>query len=96
MSINMPIPTMVGQQYTASNDVTYVWDGQKWISIGSTDNNSIGANPGPNPPGSPNDGDFWFNTDNGILYVYMDSESVWVDARPGSDGLVGLDGPLFR
>ena len=92
MSINMPIPTMVGQQYTASNDVTYVWDGQKWISIGSTDNNSIG----PNPPPSPTDGDFWFNTDNGILYVYMETESVWVDARPGPDGLVGLDGPFYN
>ena len=97
MSINMPIPTQVGQQYTASNDVTYVWDGQKWISIGSTNiDTSTGTDVGPTPPTSPSDGDLWFNTDNGILYVYMDSESVWVDSRPSSDGLVGLDGPRYN
>ena len=94
MSINMPPPSSVGQQYTASNDVTYVWDGQKWISIGSTQNISIGGNPGDTPPSSPTDGQFWFNTENGILYVYLDSESTWVDARPGPDGLLGIEGPL--
>lgn len=87
MSINMPIPTTVGQQFTASNDVTYVAlqlsPKPVWISIGST-NTKSGSNVsvGDNPPQSPGDGDLWFNTVNGILYVYYESETVWVDARP--------------
>ena len=82
MSINMPIPTSVGQQFTASNDVTYVWDGIKWISIGSTSSGSSNVSVGDNAPQSPKDGDLWFNTVNGILYVYYENESVWVDVRP--------------
>ena len=83
MSINLPIPTFVGQQYTASNDVTYVWDGIKWISIGSTDAKSgSDVTVGDNPPQSPGDGDLWFNTVNGILYVYYENETAWVDTRP--------------
>lgn len=83
MAIQMPIPTFVGQQYQASNDVTYVWDGQKWISIGvlvaeETPTVSVGAN----SPENPKDGDLWFNIVNGIMYVYYESETIWVDVRP--------------
>ena len=30
------------------------------------------------PPASPTDGQIWHNTDNGIAYVYWDSQGVWV------------------
>ena len=83
MSINLPIPTFVGQQYTASNDVTYVLDGIKWISIGSTKVESgATVTVDGDPPKDPKDGDLWFSTMNGILYVYYEKESVWVDVRP--------------
>jgi len=30
-----PKPYTVGQQFTGSNNVTYTWDGKKWIAIGT-------------------------------------------------------------
>lgn len=86
MSINMPVPTAVGQQYKASNDVTYVWDGQKWISIGSTDTDTNNTTVGDSAPQNPGDGDLWYDTENGILYVYYEDESIWVDCRPAAAG----------
>jgi len=37
-------------------------------------------------PGSPNDGDLWWNSENGILYVYYDDGDTqqWVEASPGA------------
>jgi|31_taG_2_1085359.scaffolds.fasta_scaffold03929_2 hypothetical protein len=94
MSINLPSNPNFGDQYTASNDVTYVWDNVKWISIGST-KGSGGVSIGEIAPENPSSGDLWFNTISGLLYIYLGSESVWVDSRPGPDGLVGLDGSYF-
>lgn len=36
MSIKFPVGTSnVGDQFTGSNDITYVYDGDKWVSIGT-------------------------------------------------------------
>ena len=47
------------------------------------------VNVGPNPPGDPNLGDLWWNSDNGILYVfYIDpsGDEYWVAATPEGPG----------
>ena len=91
-AINMPNAPTVGQQYTASNGITYSWDGVCWTSIGgSSGGGGASIHVGTTPPPTPVVGALWFDTDNGILYVwYVDPDQVgsqgegqWVDTRPG-------------
>ena len=46
MSLQLPLGTPNrGDTFTGSNDVQYLYDGQKWISIGS-----VAGATGPTPP----------------------------------------------
>jgi len=77
--------------------VEYVWDGVKWSQIGSGQGGGANVSSGDNPPGDANPGDLWFDTSNGIMYVYyFDGTSAqWVDVRPGSgSGGIGDEAPL--
>ena len=78
-----------------SNGVSYVWDGAKWSQAGGSGGGGSNINSGEYPPSGGLDGDMWFNTDNGILYVYyVDSDGTgqWVDSRPGGSGSNGISG----
>ena len=50
------------------------------------------------PPASPNDGDFWFESDTGSFYVYLDDgdslQWVEVNGQPGPTGDVGATGEI--
>ena len=70
MAIQFPIGVPVNYIHAASNGINYQWDGVKWTTQTDGSNSSIGSNPGPNPPANPVNGDFWFDTTNGQLYVY--------------------------
>ena len=35
MALNFPNNPALNEQYTASNNIEYIWDGQKWITVGS-------------------------------------------------------------
>ena len=91
-AIDMPATPANPSTYKASNGVTYVWDGQKWSATGSGDISS-GISVGVNAPASPDVGNLWYNTSDGIMYVwYVDAsqsaalgEGQWVDTRPGND-----------
>ena len=55
----------------------------------------------PTPPSDPEEGDLWYNANNGILYVWYintgDTDGQWVDVRPAPDGgtdTTGLYVPL--
>ena len=43
-----------------------------------------------NPPANPSEGDLWFNSNNGIMYVWYlnagETDGQWVDVRPGGVG----------
>jgi len=43
------------------------------------------------PPGSPNEGDLWYDTESGRTYIYYDSG--WIDANPSQVGPQGPTGP---
>ena len=43
-------------------------------------------------PIDPIDGSLWFNTDEGILYVWEDNNENWIDVRPGPDGTIKAQG----
>ena len=89
-AIDMPNNPSMGQQYKASNGVTYSWDGVCWTAIGGA-GGGASISVGPTPPTGPASGNLWFDSDNGILYVwYIDPDQVgsvgegqWVDTRPG-------------
>ena len=70
--IIFPVPTSVGQVFKAPTNINYQWDGYKWSTRLQSRNSSLGGNPGPIPPIGAVVGDFWFNTDNGQLYIFID------------------------
>ncbi len=55
------------------------------------DENAAGPNMtvGLNPPVSPSTGDFWYNSGDGVVYIYYDS--FWVDSASGGQEM-SLDG----
>ena len=89
-AIDMPANPTNGEEYKASNGVTYVWNGTAWTSIGGGGGGSASISVGTTPPAAPAVGALWFDTVNGILYVwYIDEdqnqslgEGQWVDTRP--------------
>ena len=90
--IDMPATPANPSTYKASNNVTYAWDGVKWTAVGA-DSGGGSDIVTPDPPPSPAAGDLWYNTNDGILYIwYVDEdqsaangEGQWVDVRPGND-----------
>ncbi len=94
-AIDMPATPANPSTYKASNGVTYVWDGQKWSATGGGGQTGPGITVSVNPPVGPSEGDLWWNTVDGIMYVwYVDPSQVgaagegqWVDTRPGGEGV---------
>ena len=96
-AINMPDNPSINEVFPAQNGVDYIWDGQKWNAMGGGGGGPGGGGAnvsvGPNPPANKVEGDLWYNSDDGIIYVwYVDPSQVedsgegqWVDARPGND-----------
>ena len=92
-AIDMPATPANPSTYRASNGVTYLWDGVKWTATGGDVDVATGISTGENPPANPGEGFLWYNTVDGILYVWYTDESQnaalgegqWVDIRPGND-----------
>ena len=84
--IEMPATPANPSTFKASNNVTYAWDGVKWTAVGA---DGGGGNDviTPDPPDNPTPGDFWYNPNDGILYIFYDDgdSQQWVDVRPGND-----------
>jgi len=78
MAFDFPTSPAVG---TVSNG--YTWDGQKWVSVG-TGAAIIAATP---PAGAVN-GDLWWDSDDGKLYIYYNdgTSSQWVGVGGASGG----------
>ena len=96
-AIDMPANPTVNQTSEQDNGVTYIWDGEKWNATGGGGTGPGGnasVSVGPNPPASKVVGDLWYNSEDGVLYVwYTDpsqvedlNEGQWVDTRPGNEG----------
>ena len=97
-AIDMPANPTVNEPFEAQNGVTYIWDGEKWNAAQSGSGPSPGGGAsvdvGINPPSTKSVGDLWYNTNDGVLYVwYVDESQVadagegqWVDCRPGNEG----------
>ena len=92
-AIEMPANPDNPSTFKASNGVTYLWDGTKWSATSADTDVASGIEVGDTNPANPNIGELWYNTVDGILYVwYVDEtqnaslgEGQWVDIRPGND-----------
>jgi len=64
--------------------VLKIWDETNLVWAESSGGASVET--GATPPTSPSDGDMWWNTDDGRLYIYYTDadSSQWVDASPDS------------
>lgn len=80
-----PTGADVGTEYTV-NGITYTWDGEKWRA-GSSGGGGASVHVGETPPTEDvEQGDLWWNSEEGILYIYyVDADtSQWVQAA-GAD-----------
>ena len=72
--------------YEPEGGPSYSWNGVTWqiIVSGSTDD-AASIEIGGTPPDSPANGDMWWNSNDGKLYVYYvqtDGKEQWVEASP--------------
>jgi hypothetical protein len=78
----------VGEQWLDTTGGTYVfkvWDGSAWRSEAA---GGASVTTSDSAPVSPSDGDLWYDSVGGRLYVYYDDgdTSQWVDAAPQGGG----------
>jgi hypothetical protein len=100
--VNFPTNPVMGEQFTAQNGNTYIWDGIVWMQAGTGGLVFIGVN----PPLNPLAGQLWWRNDpDGQLFIYYDdgSSQQWVQAVPTGGGGGGgggiadapIDGVLY-
>ena len=82
MSLEFPTPGAVDETFTASNKIVYVWDGQKWTSLGATVVSNENAAIGADAPTNAVLGTLWYDTIAERLKVYVNG--AWKDVRPSS------------
>ena len=75
-----------------ADGIEYAWNGVTWQIVGSgAPGGGASIEISPTPPGGANEGDMWYNSDDGRLYVYYvqaNGQGQWVEAAPS----MGFDG----
>ena len=81
-ALDFPTNPIQGQIYAAPSSVTYQWDGEKWTTQLVASYANVGGNPGVNPPVNPTPGTFWWDSENGNLYIWYEDEdsAQWMQA----------------
>ena len=90
MAIDFPNSPAVNDTFVASNGVTYQWTGVVWLPIGGTAALFVGDT----PPATPGANQLWWNSTQGMLYIYYNDGNTtqWVPATPTLP--VGVPAPL--
>ena len=81
-AIDMPATPENPSTFKAQNGVTYVWDGQKWTSLGATVISNESAAVTATAPTNPVSGTLWYDTTVERLKVFVNG--AWKDVRPSS------------
>jgi len=89
MSINFPNTPSTNDTYVVDN-ISYVFDGTKWVARGFDDRESTVAISETAP--TPAVGSLWWNSIEGNLYIYYEDNdsSQWV---PTTSTVIGPEGP---
>jgi hypothetical protein len=92
MALDFPSTPTVGQIFPTppiAGVAQYRWDGTAWVTAGTSVPNFIQDN----PPSNPLPGQLWWNSTNGMLYIYYyDGDSYqWVNVNPGPMNAVRYD-----
>ena len=91
--LNFPANPATNETYRGTNNIVYVWQSNRWTSIGSIveelpDEYQAAVTVGTEPPPAPLVGNLWYNTRTGYLFIwYRDEDQAgqdgqWVDVRP--------------
>jgi hypothetical protein len=105
MAVDFPSSPVLNDTYSVGN-YTWKWNGQGWENVTSTFGPTGPTGPiGPQgsaggftfsntAPASPNTGDRWVNTQNGVEYTYTyDGNSYqWIQLTPAKSGPTGAQG----
>lgn len=93
MAIDFPSSPTLNQEYSVSGK-TWIWNGEGWAAKPAPRGHKFTADTG--PPGSPQSGDEWLDTNTGIKYTWVvDATSAqWVSIAtepiPGPAGTVSV------
>ncbi len=81
MALDFPTSPTNGQTYAGANGLNYIYDSALgvWKVYGVPGTQVWYAT---TPPGSATAYPFWWNTNEGRLYIYYVAESAWVEASP--------------
>lgn len=73
---------------SATPAILKFWDGVQWIEVGANVDGGASVTTDVNPPLAPADGDLWWRTDIGQLFVWYDdgTSAQWVEANTGGGG----------
>ena len=82
MVLEFPADPAQDQQFTAQNNIIYIYTGQEWTSIGANTVSTASVAVGDTAPESPVVGNLWYNTVTSRLTVWYDKQ--WADVRPMS------------
>lgn len=94
MAFDFPASPTVGQTFSPAGGPTYIWDGVAWKSGSFGPTVSIADT----PPGSPTQGNLWWESDGGALWIsYNDGNSTqWVNTNSGVSLPVTADGAVAQ
>jgi hypothetical protein len=90
-SSTRPSTPWTGQSiFETDTESSFIWDGTAWMPGGGGGSIEISAT----APSSPGEGDLWWDSDNGNLYIYYDdgTSQQWVAAN-GPQVFVGTTAP---
>ena len=80
--LEFPANPTVNESVTCTNNIVYVWDGEKWTSLGAITSSNVTAAVGTSAPTNPVTGSLWYDSTNSLLKVYLSGQ--WTDVRPSS------------
>ena len=80
--LEFPANPTLNMSVTANNNIVYVWDGEKWTSLGAITSTNVTAAVGTSAPSNPVSGSLWYDSTNSLLKVYQSGQ--WTDVRPSS------------
>ena len=75
-----------------SDGEALIWDDSAGVWVAGAATATVNVATSAARPNNPIDGALWYNTDNGIMYLWEDNNANWIDVRPGPDSIIQAKG----